>query len=426
MNVGAEAVAALVVLAAPAALSFLRRGDAGAWGKRAFFENAGRNGLVATTFGAIAGNVGIGSFLAIFLFTNVAPILGFSIVGAYTIGLLFCAAFARSIRHAGELHGARGLIDLIVLAHGTVPRWAVWGPVAIVFVLRSAVQIGALGVIAATVIGGGQAAMILLAAAMITAYLILGGYRAAVQTDILQASIVMVGGAVCAWGLSALPPPKTVTGGFGEFGPALLLGIWLFLPWSALLAVDNWQRVTLARSTRTAQVSYLLAAIICGALFTLMAVAGHRAGEGASMYATFAAVPPQGLAWVATAMFVACIMSSIDTFIMPLVSALGPRTPIWRGQMMIAALMAMTAAVALTFGDALETIIAAFNSLTVFLPAAAGALYLKRRSPSAPVWSMNLGLLASATMTMVDRNLAALVGFAVALAIYWVLHRRGA
>ncbi|MEL6920265.1 MAG: hypothetical protein AAFO77_04460 [Pseudomonadota bacterium] len=390
----------------------------------AFLTNKGANGFRATLAGAIAGNVGIGSFLALFLFANEAPILAFSIVGAYTLGLLLCAAFAATIRERAGLLGAVGLIDLIAKAHAMKHLTPIWIAVAFVFVLRSAVQLGALGFLAAAVFGGDAALTIIACAALIALYLLVGGYRAAVQSDALQAAVIVAGGVICAFGLPNLTGTPAPFFSFGEYRPAILVGIWLFIPWSAVLAVDNWQRVTLARSTQVARSAYVCAAAVCGCLFLLMAFAGLWAAQSADLYATFAILSGPNFTWVATAMFIACIMSSIDTFIMPLVSVAAQDRPMMWTRLMICALVGLTAMTAILFSDTLDNIIAAFNSLGVFLPAAFGALYLKRTSALAAVISMYAGLFSALGIGLVDQNVASVAGFVVAAMTYALVHIR--
>lgn len=387
-----------------------------------FLTNEGGNGLVATLAGAVAGNIGIGSFLALFLFANQAPVIAFSVVGAYSLGLLLCAVMAPLIRRRAEANEAVGLVDLMARTHRTERLIWIWIPMAFVFVLRSAVQLGALGLIAAPVFGNAPSLAIVASAVFIAGYLLLGGYRAAVQTDIVQAGLIVICGAVLALGLPSLEGDAAPFLSFGQYEPAILVGIWLFIPWSALLAVDNWQRITIAGSTRVAQTSYAMAALVCGSLLLLMAYAGYWAPDGADMYGTFTLLAPTGMAWIATIMFVACIMSSIDTFIMPLVSTVDRSMPMRRIRLVIMTLVGLTALTAIFFSDTLDTIIAAFNSLAVFLPAAFGTLFLRAPRAKAAIGSMYVGLISVITLSSVSQSVASLVGFALAAVVYVALN----
>ena len=84
----------------------------------------------------------------------------------------------------------------------------------------------------------------------------------------------------------------------------------------------------------------------------------------------------------------------------------------------IVMLLAATAACAIAFGDVLTNVIAAFNSLTVFLPAAFGALMLRSPPILAARVSMSAGLIAAVVLTPFARDMAAILGFATAAVSY--------
>lgn len=423
----AELAGVLVVMALPLVMAvvpsllrtFSPASRAGVPSADAFRTNHGRNGFVPTLAGAVAGNVGIGSFLAIFLLAGESAIIGASIVAAYTLGLVGCAVLAPRIRARCRMWGVVGLVDVLVASGGSrSARLAVWLPVAFVFVLRSAVQVGALGVIASGAFGIETDRAIWLSAALLGGYLIVGGYRAAVSTDIAQAAVLLVGVGLAATGLAGLPPSDAAVLTLGPHSPALVVGIWLFLPWSAVLAVDNWQRIALARSDRVAVGAYLVAAPLCAGVFATIALAGAWAPDGAAMQQTLATLMPAGLAWIVPAVLVACIMSSVDTFVMPLAASLGPRAGVGRMRAAIALLLGATALSAVALGDMVATVITAFNGLAVFVPAALGALFGPQRPPLAAPMSLTAGLLGAMAYMTVDPDAAALVGAVLALVAY--------
>ena len=425
MGEGADILAVAAVLALPLVVAGASRLLGGRASREGFISNAGRNGFLATFAGAVAGNVGVGGFLAIFLFGTLSPVIAASVVGAYTLGLLLCALLASPIRARALSTGSIGLVDMVVAAHGG-RALGVWLPVAVVFVLRSAVQVGALGAIVAAALPVAPGAAVLATTALLGLYLVLGGYRAAVETDVAQSLVLCAGVAVAAFGLSRLEGAPDPFLSFGPYAPTLLIGVWLFLPWSAVLAVDNWQRIVLARSTATARLAYLAAALACCAIFVVIALVGYRAPDGMDMRAAFAAAMPEGWAWLASAMLVACIMSSVDTFVMPLASSLGTRWTLGRLRLLIVGLLVATAVLAIGLGDVIATVIAAFNGLAVFLPAAFGTVFLTRPPPRGAALSMNAGLACALGFAFVDIQAAALVGFAGALVAYLAAMRLAA
>jgi Na+/proline symporter len=383
-----------------------------------FRTNVGGNGLVATVFGVIAGNVGIGTFLAIFAFSAASPVIGAAIVGAYVLGLVLCGLLAPVIRRHAERAGAVSLVDLVARTHRmTQPVW-VWVPVAAMFVLRAAVQLGALGLLLGPVFGVTTAAAVVASGAIIGLYLVLGGYRAAVRTDIAQALIVLAAVGISASGIPEMPAQARDFIDFGPYRPVILVGIALFLPFSALMAIDNWQRITVARSAATARAGFLIAAVACLGVYVTIAVTGYRSGVGGDVLAIFAQMMPEGLAWLATVMFIASIMSSIDTFIMPLVTSLGPQSTLRSLRIAVMGLMAATVACTLVMGDVLMTVISAFNSLTALMPTVLAAFVIARPAALSAVLSINAGFAVTLALGFVDINIAALAGFAVAAAAY--------
>lgn len=412
-------LAALMILPLIVSARAGRRGDVDT-----MLTNAGRNTLGRTVAGVVCGNVGIGSFVAIYLFAGQSPVIGASVALAYTSGLLICAASVRRIRARAHELGTVSLVEMLAGAHGLATPWPLWLPVAAVFILRAAVQLAALALLIDGATGIGVTPALIGSGLILAGYTALGGYRAAVETDVGQALVIVLLMLPVWFALPAGPPEAPAFFELGPHAPTLLLGIWAFVPWSAVLAVDNWQRITLAQDEGTARNAFLIATPICGAIFVTIAWVGY-ALPGGNVFATFRALMPAGAPWLADLLFVTAIMSSIDTFVMPLVMGTGTRpATVARLRAILAGLFTVVICVALMFGAVLSTVIAAFSSLSVFLPAVAGALWRRPGSGRAAIVSMNGGVITAAALTVVDQNIAGLCGFAVALITYLALHGR--
>lgn len=423
----------LAVLVLPVGYALAR---AGILGREDYLSYAGRASLAQMVGSIVCGNIGIGTFVALVLFSAASPLLGHAIALAYTAGLLLCAALAGRIHRAAAATGSHGLVDYLIRAHGVPQALAVWLPVAVAFGLRTILQLLALALILETALGLPPGLALLLGAAMTASYTAIGGYRVATETDLPQAAVLLAGMGLAGWAIwqggTGVPAGAPEFWTLGPWSPVLLVGIVLFLPASAVLGIDNWQRIATARSARRARLAFVLAALVCGAVYLLLCHIGRigstAGGAGmAEVVAAFRALMPEGFGWMADLTIMVAVMSSMDTYVMPLMSTLA-RTdwPLWRIRLAVIGLFAVLTGVAWAMGDVLTGVIAAFNALVVFLPAVLGALVRGDRAPRAAVWSMGAGVAVTLAATAVVADQAALPGFAVALAVYAALRPRPA
>ena len=110
-----EPLVVLLGLGAPAAYALMR---ARRIGRADFLATARRTSMVLTLAGVTCGNIGIGTFVALFLFTAESPVLGYTVAASYAAGLLLCAAMAGRIHAASRTTGTYGLVDYLAVAHG--------------------------------------------------------------------------------------------------------------------------------------------------------------------------------------------------------------------------------------------------------------------------------------------------------------------
>ncbi|KFB08994.1 sodium:solute symporter family transporter [Nitratireductor basaltis] len=413
------------VLFAPLAYALVRARDTT---RADFIFNSGRTGTLATVAGIVCGNIGAGTFVALLLFSDASPILGVSLATAYALGLVICAAIAPAVHRRSKLYGVHGLVDLIVAAHGVHHPLAIWAPTAFVFLLRTAVQLLALAAILTTIMPVSNLVALILASGLTGIYTAIGGYRVATETDVFQAAVILVGiGVLTVANLGGMPQVDNLFD-LGPYKFPLLVGIWLFIPVSAVLAIDNWQRMATAREPAVARRAFLLAAPLC--LFCYMGIVwlGLKGHAGEEVLAVLRVTMPAHWTWLADVMLIAVLMSTMDTFVMPLVTSL-ERTRYTLRQLRLTVLMlfaALTVA-AYAMGPLLNSIIAAFSSLVVFLPAVLAALMWRRLSAAAAIASLNLGVAVSLILVGIDLNFAAFAGFAAAVFTYgvaWALARR--
>ncbi len=389
-----------------------------------YIFNSGRTGLLATVAGIICGNIGIGTFVALVLFSAASPVIGLSLALAYGTGLLMCALVAPGVHRLSQKYGVRGLIDLIVVTHNVRHPILIWVPVAFVFLLRASVQLIALAVILTAVLPIPPLAAVVLATFFAGAYTAIGGYRVATETDIPQAVVIFVGIAILGmWNMEA-PSREFVFFDLGPYRFPILIGIWLFIPASAVLAVDNWQRMATAREPSVARCAFLLGAPICLAGYLIIVWLGLHSMPGGDVMQILHTSVPQTWIWLVDLMLIAVVMSTMDTFVMPLMTGL-ERTELSlrRLQLIVAALFTLLGLSAALFADVLNSIISAFSSLAVFLPVVWASIRGQRVSALAAIVSLNVGIAVTVLLTTVDMNSAALAGCLLSWLLYETVSR---
>lgn len=396
-----------------------------------FLFNAGQTPFLTTLGSAIAGNIGIGTFVALFLFASQSVLIGAALAIAYMIGLFICAAFAPRIHRVARISSQYGLIDFLIVQHGIGNRFAIWTPFAVVFGLRTLVQLMALGLIVQLSLGLDPVTALLCAALAVALYTSLGGYQAATETDAFQAIILLCGVIYLAAVIFAdgLRTPEAAGPWYdlGPFGPELLIGIAVLFPFSTVLSVDNWHRIATSDRPQNARRAYIIAAVACGFINGVIVWLGYLASAPAGTSAETVMlglrnVMPLGQGWVADAILLVAVMSSIDTFTMPLIGAVAGHTRnLTRLRLATFSFFTVLVLLGLWIGDILQSVVAAFNSVVVFLPAVFGALFLHDRAPQAALYSCGIGVAATLVMTFFLSEAAGLAGFAISFAIYAAL-----
>ena len=406
--------ALLLLLTLPLALAVAR---APAMRLERYLFNTGGNSTLRMAASVVASNVGIGTFVALYAFSTQSPLVGAAIAGAYTLGLLACAACTGPIRALAARTGTHGLVDAIVAVHGVRNVWLVWLPISTVFFMRATIQLLALAMIIAGALGWSFSAAMLAAVIFAGACVVLGGYRVATETDAVQAAVIVTGVAIAAAGVLARGDVPHFAMDLGPFPPSLFLGILLLLPFSAVISIDNWQRITTARSTGAARKAFLMGGLVAGCVYALIVTVALARGAG-DVTDVFRAAMPAGLAILADLVFVACIMSSVDTLILPMMTTFARRgMSLARIRLAVCALFCLLGIVCLLAGDLLQSVVAAFSTLVVFLPVVLGTFH-GIAAPRAAIASLWTGLAVVVVMIGIDINLAGIVGFAVAALVY--------
>ena len=301
----------------------------GLWTKRrestGDFLIANRSAGVVLTTASISALAG-GSVLAVD--TELGFVYGLGTLwlpagGAAALALL--GFLAGRIRRLADEHGFLTLTDYLFLRFGAPTGY-------LGFVLQFA---GFLFLLAVQFIVGGRlfAALapieypvaVVVMGVVTMAYLLLGGFKAVMRTDLLQFALMFLVFVV-------LVPVKAnfteldLELNFGSPGPVRSLSFFLSALGGLFVGADVWQRVYSARSGRVARTSLFLSAavwLVFGGCLVLLGIAARGSpgatAEGALFAGLFELLPDE-FASVATVAILAALMSTLDTEIFLLAS----------------------------------------------------------------------------------------------------------
>ena len=355
--------------------------------------------LTTASVSAVIGGVFLGnvSFLA-FEFGMGAMWL----VGGFAFGLFLLGAVASRIKAVADEHRFLTLPDYLFTKFDARTGYLGAGVLFLGFLLILAGQFVIAGLLFSTlfpieyplaVFGMGGATL---------AYVVLGGFKAVVRTDLLQFAIMAV-----VFGLF-LPfnVDVRVLGTLAELGsPGALTIASLFLGGTASLfmGADVWQRLYSARTPAVARNSLFLASaiwVVFGLSLTLLGIAarGSAASADQALLAGLFEAFPEQLAGLAAVALLAALMSTIDTEMFLLASSVAKdfvakrkaltdreMARIIRGAMIGISVPAM--AIAIGFPRVYD-LLAYFNSLMLALfPAVLSSLFwtLKKQAVFASV-----------------------------------------
>ncbi|KAL8436224.1 hypothetical protein Efla_003754 [Eimeria flavescens] len=181
------------------------------------------------------------------------------------------------------------------------------------------------------------ACSVVLVAAVPLAYVLVGGLKCSIISDVVQGVIIVflflpfVVYLICTGSPAVVPSPEAAaTGAFSVQQCVIAAAVLVLSVWPVFLSDQGiWQRVWAARSVRDIRLGFLLAGLLSGASVFLFGVAGlvcltaAEAMQGGSLF-TFAAVRlPAGWVVLLCILALTCVISSVDTYEAALVSLVG-------------------------------------------------------------------------------------------------------
>ncbi len=270
--------------------------------------------LTTASLSAVIGGLVLGAY----------PALGFEygagalwIMAGDASGLILLGLVAGRIRSIADEHGFLTLSDYLFLKFddrtgylGAILQFA-----AFLFLLAAQFIVG--GQILAELAPIEYPAAVITMGGVTLAYVLLGGYKAVIRTDLVQFAAIFAVFAVLV-PLNVDVSELDLQFNIGSPGP--LLSLSFYLSGVALfMGADIWQRVYSARSGRVAKTSLFLSAgiwVVLGACLVLLGTTAQGefgiTPDGALFHGLFEVLPKE-LAGVAIVGLLAALMSTIDT-----------------------------------------------------------------------------------------------------------------
>ncbi len=405
-----------------------------------FLHNDQATGLRQTCASAVAGNVGAGTIVGIFSFGVRGDAVALYISVCYALGLVLTALLAGLVHRRCREEDAHSLIDFLAAWFGSDTRLAVWVAAGSIFFLHMAAQLLALGAILEQTLGVPLGAAILYAYAIVTLYLLSGGYYSVTRTDQVQFVCIFLTAVLVLffldWETLLAAPQRFWTP--QHYSPVFILGILLFLAPAAPISIDNWHRVIATRDAPTARKAFLLAAGLCLLVYVSFSLLGLTApADAREPVGLMRSIFPALLSFFGLLALVMAVVSTMDSTILPLaapISALaggdGPR----RLRALRLAVFGLMSGIALTawlLGDVVTGLIGALSSLVTLFPPVLTALFKGRPSALALKVSLPLAILAGLACLKLHEEYAFLAGIGTSFGLFygiraWDLRRQDA
>lgn len=330
--------------------------------------------------------------------------------GGIAIGMILFAFVVPKIKALGDRYDFINLSEYFGLKWGQKNRVFAALIVFITFFGLLILQFMAIGSITSPLFNISYPIIVVGAGAVVMAYLLLGGYKAVVNTDLLQA-VLMLGLLVGLMFFMDIGPinfsQSIFAAGTTTFVGFLVIGFFFIFA-----SADIWQRIFSARSEKVAKNSILLVTLlflIFGFAMTLIGVAAHNhfpeIDPNEAFFWGLTTLLPAWLSGAGIVMVFATIMSTIDTEVYLLASSVAKdfvaRTKenisdidlsgIIRVTMVLLVVIAML--IAIFIRDVVTTLFAIASFGLSLSPAVIASLLWKLK-PKAVFLSMTGGLLA--------------------------------
>ncbi|MBI2050847.1 MAG: sodium:solute symporter family protein [Parcubacteria group bacterium] len=279
-------------------------------------------GLFAFVSTVVASSIG-GTILVVYSAYiyefGVSALAGFAGFGAGMVAFMITAKELRKKAHEMNFHT---MADFFIHKIGRGAGLLVGAVISVMIISAILKQFIAGTVILSAVSGWGYELSLLISAAVVLVYLVLGGFASVVKTDIFQYLILILFMAVIATGAVTESHLSFADITAAEGSPTLALSFFVYGFLSIWFLNEIWQRMYAAASDAVVRRGLLISGafmLAIGVGITLIALSVRATTPGLDpsqtiVYGMTSLVPPQLLAFGIVLLF-AAIMSTMDTFI---------------------------------------------------------------------------------------------------------------
>lgn len=432
-----------------------------------FVADRDATGFIPLLFTILATIIGGGMFFTVGQIGHEAGTVGYVVGISYLMGFVIVGFLVPMIRKIASQKNYLTLIDLIEDRYDKQSNRKVSLSYLfafinlLVFFFILAAQFIVLGVFLKYFLGihlhqGIMLVAVIIAISNILIYSLVGGIRKDIATDTLQLSLIIVGCIFISilffkpstWSAIGTLPGTYFTG-LG-YGLPFTLGAIIFLGPTFLVRLDIWQRILTAKTTRTAQLAFFVAApltLFFYFLFTSLGMYSKVIGAPDSNMATLWALSKlftdYSYALIIVA-FLAAVMSSADTL---LNIASISFVKLWKKKLwhryinegnstdeeksLLKFLRLSTLGIGLLsvitaflIPNLVDLFIGAFAMLLICTPAILGAIFTDKPNEKAAFHSMLWGFMLSFGLIWFIPKLSFVPGILLSLSIYFALSLR--
>ena len=344
--------------------------------------------------------VGGGELIALTALAFVYGWGGLALFVGYALAFVFLAVLARRIRARSDVATFLSLPDYVHETFGQTAGHLVFIISFCAFSALLLIQFTAGGQILQPLLGFNYTTCVLITAGIAATYLVIGGFRTVLATDMIQGVSRLLLMPLILWAITS-----GVRHGFHPYA-AQPLPLWIWASFivtgffTAASSADVWQRIYAARSERAASGGLLLGAIALMTFGAMLVGLGILAKVGAlttvsdnAFVATLSSGLPAWAMYLAIVLVLSTIMGTADTEIFLLAGMLGRerirvqgvrdtgevlrRQSLAISRVLVVAIAVTAAALSLVFRELIDIYTWLLSAILIISPIIVGSLFIK-------------------------------------------------